>query len=251
MFRDLEKKEDEIGKVQAQPAARLRILAPNSFGALHVADAVIAFAKQQPRLKLSLLLENTWFRQDDFSHRGLDMALRFAPIRKTALRAQPIAEIDWVVCAAPDYWRATGVRPNRVISHRTPACCTPTPFRTTTSGGSCAEGRRGRACNAAIYSNSAIRIAQAAAAARPRPLAPLRRRGRTRERSTRVPSCHAIACRAAPCLPSIRAAARRRPRCASLSTFSPNGCSRAHRVAGLGSIVGNDPRIAARTSWRA
>jgi DNA-binding transcriptional LysR family regulator len=59
MFRDLETKEDEIGKVRAQPAGTLRILAPNSFGALHVADAVIAFAKQQPRLKLSLLLENT------------------------------------------------------------------------------------------------------------------------------------------------------------------------------------------------
>lgn len=119
MFRDLERREDEIGRVRAQPAGTLRVLAPNSFGALHVADAVIAFAKQQPRLKLSLLLENTRFRQDDFSHRGLDMALRFAPIRKTALSAEPIADIDWVVCAAPDYLARHGrpAKPSDLASH--------------------------------------------------------------------------------------------------------------------------------------
>ena len=37
--------------VRAQPAGTLRIMAPNSFGTLHLADAIIAFAKLQPRLK--------------------------------------------------------------------------------------------------------------------------------------------------------------------------------------------------------
>jgi DNA-binding transcriptional LysR family regulator len=78
MFRDIELKEDELAAVRAAPAGTLRILAPSSFGSLHIADAAIGFAKVQPRLKISLLLENTWFRQEDFSQRGLDMALRFA-----------------------------------------------------------------------------------------------------------------------------------------------------------------------------
>ena len=124
MFRDLESKEDEIARVRAAPAGTLRMLAPNSFGTLHLADAVIAFAKVQPRLKLSLLLENTWFRQDDFSQRGLDMALRFAPIRKTAMAAEPIAEFDWVVCAAPDYLARHGRPAKPAISRRTHACST-------------------------------------------------------------------------------------------------------------------------------
>jgi DNA-binding transcriptional LysR family regulator len=71
MFRDLERKEDEIARVRAAPEGTLRVLAPSSFGTLHLADAVIAFAKAQPRPRVSLLLENTWFRQDDFTQRGI------------------------------------------------------------------------------------------------------------------------------------------------------------------------------------
>ncbi len=121
MFRDLEHKEDEIAGVRAIPAGSLRILAPSSFGALHIADAVIGFAKVQPHLKVSLLLENTWFRQDDFSQRGLDTALRFAPIRKSALIAEPIAEFDWVICAAPDYIARRG-RPQKPADLGSHAC---------------------------------------------------------------------------------------------------------------------------------
>jgi DNA-binding transcriptional LysR family regulator len=169
MFRDLETKEDEIAKVRAQPAGTLRILAPNSFGALHVADAVIAFAKQQPRLKLSLLLENTWFRLDDFSHRGLDMALRFAPIRKSALTAEPIAEIDWVVCAAPDYLARHGrpAKPSDLASHACLLHANALPddhiWRFLAPKG-VPKGVAVVRVNAALYSNSAIALRKAAIA---------------------------------------------------------------------------------------
>ena len=121
MFRDLEHKEDEIARVRAAPAGTLRVLAPSSFGTLHIADAVIAFAKVQPRLRVSLLLENTWFRQDDFIQRGLDIALRFAPIRKSTMIAEPIAEFSWVVCAAPDYIALRG-RPQQPADLAAHAC---------------------------------------------------------------------------------------------------------------------------------
>jgi DNA-binding transcriptional LysR family regulator len=119
MFRDIEHKEDEIVRVRTAPAGTLHILAPASFGSLHIADAVMGFAKVQPRLKISLQLENTWFHQDAFSQRGLDMALRFEPIRKSALIKQPIAEFDWAVCAAPDYLTRRGrpQKPADLASH--------------------------------------------------------------------------------------------------------------------------------------
>jgi DNA-binding transcriptional LysR family regulator len=119
LFRDLETKEDTIAQVRTEPAGALRILAPNSFGTLHIADAMIAFAKTQPRLKVSLLLENTWFRQNDFSQRELDIALRFAPIRKSLMVAEPIADFDWVVCVAPEYVERRGrpMRPGDLSSH--------------------------------------------------------------------------------------------------------------------------------------
>lgn len=119
LFRDLEMKEDTISQVRTEPAGALRILAPTSFGTLHIADAAIAFAKTQPRLKVSLLLENTWFHQNDFSQRELDIALRFAPIRKTTMVAEPIADFDWVVCVAPEYLERRGrpARPGDLTSH--------------------------------------------------------------------------------------------------------------------------------------
>jgi DNA-binding transcriptional LysR family regulator len=121
MFRDIELKEDELAAVRAAPAGTLRILAPSSFGSLHIADAAIGFAKVQPRLKISLLLENTWFRQEDFSQRGLDMALRFAPIRKSTMIAKDIAEFAWVVCASPDYLARRG-RPQKPADLSAHAC---------------------------------------------------------------------------------------------------------------------------------
>ncbi len=122
LFRDLETKEDSISRVRTEPAGALRILAPNSFGTLHIADAMIAFARTQPRLKVSLLLENTWFRHSDFSQRDLDIALRFAPIRKSSLMAaEPIADFDWAVCVAPEYVERRG-RPARPADLAAHAC---------------------------------------------------------------------------------------------------------------------------------
>jgi DNA-binding transcriptional LysR family regulator len=121
MFRDIELKEDELAAVRAAPAGTLRILAPSSFGSMHIADAAVGFAKVQPRLKISLLLENTWFRQEDFSQRGLDMALRFAPIRKSTMIAKDIAEFAWVVCASPDYLARRG-RPQKPADLSSHAC---------------------------------------------------------------------------------------------------------------------------------
>ncbi len=165
MFRDLEHKENEIAQVRAAPAGALRILAPSSFGTLHIADAAIGFAKVQPRLKVSLLLENTWFRQDDFSQRGLDMALRFAPIRKSALVAERIAEFNWVVCAAPDYIARQG-RPQKPADLAGRAClihsnALPDDHIWRFGG---PKGGLSVRVNGALYSNSALALRKASLA---------------------------------------------------------------------------------------
>ncbi len=83
--------------------------APKSFGALHVADAVVAFAKAHPRLRVSLILEDVPFsRSYDFVERGLDVALRLSSLRNAAVVERPIAALDWLVCAAPEYLAREG-----------------------------------------------------------------------------------------------------------------------------------------------
>jgi DNA-binding transcriptional LysR family regulator len=101
LLRDIEGQERALIETPAEPSGNLRIAAPKSFGALHLADAIIAFARDQPKLNVQLILENVSFQPSDFGKRGFDLVLQFAPARNASLVETPIAAMDWVVCAAP------------------------------------------------------------------------------------------------------------------------------------------------------
>ena len=101
VFRDIEGKERAILQTRSEPAGTLRLAAPKSFGTLHLADAIIAFARVQPRLRVQLVLENISFQTADFGERGFDLALRFSSARNASLIEHPVAALDWVVCATP------------------------------------------------------------------------------------------------------------------------------------------------------
>lgn len=109
VFRDIESNEHAILRTRLEPSGTLKVLAPKSFGTAHLSDAVIAFSKAQPRLRVSLLLENTPYRGTyDFAERGLDVVLCFSTMRGSSLVEQEIATLDWVVCAAPEYLTRAG-----------------------------------------------------------------------------------------------------------------------------------------------
>jgi len=101
LFRDIEGQERALVATPAEPSGNLRLAAPKSFGALHLADAIIAFARAQPKLHVQLILENVSFQPPDFGKRGFDLALQFGRARNVSLSETPIAAMDWVVCAAP------------------------------------------------------------------------------------------------------------------------------------------------------
>jgi DNA-binding transcriptional LysR family regulator len=165
IFRDLEMRESTLAHARSDASGTLRILAPNSFGSLHVADAVIAFSKVQPRLHVSLMLENTWFRHEDFSQRDLDLALRFEPIRRSAMIAEPIAACDWVVCAAPEYLRLHGrlTKPADLATH---ACLLHSNALPDDHIWRLSDGGREQSVRVkgAMYSNSATTLRKAAVA---------------------------------------------------------------------------------------
>lgn len=101
LFRDIEGHEQALVETRAEPSGVLRLAAPKSFGALHLADAIIAFARVQPKLHVQVILENVSFQPTDFGKRGFDLVLQFSPTRNASLAETPIAAMDWLVCAAP------------------------------------------------------------------------------------------------------------------------------------------------------
>ena len=113
VFREIESSERAIVSARTEPVGTLKLVAPKSFGTLHLADAVIAFAQAQPRLLVSLILENVSFRRShDFLERGLDLALSLTAQAHSSVIENQIASLDWVVCAAPDYLAREG-RPTK------------------------------------------------------------------------------------------------------------------------------------------
>ena len=143
MFRDIESNERAILRTRLEPVGTLKLLAPKSFGAMHLSDAVIAFAAVQPRLRVSLMLENTPYRGSyDFAERGLDMVLCFSTVRGSSVVEQEIATLEWVVCASPEYLARAG-RPQSPSDLSDHACLVHVDVRRTTASGA-SRGRRGR-----------------------------------------------------------------------------------------------------------
>ncbi len=108
LFREVESKEHAIVRTRAEPTGMLKLLAPKSFGTLHLADAIIDFAKSQPRLQVTLILEDVSFRSYDFAEKGLDLALRISSMRNASVIEHKIAPLEWVACASPGYLSRKG-----------------------------------------------------------------------------------------------------------------------------------------------
>jgi DNA-binding transcriptional LysR family regulator len=114
LLRDLESKERSVAGARTETVGTLKLTAPKSFGVLHVADATVAFAQAQPKVRISLLLEDVSLRMGEFGEKGLDLALRITSARNVSFVAEEIVPLDWVACASPGYLARAG-RP------RTPA----------------------------------------------------------------------------------------------------------------------------------
>lgn len=108
LFRDIENNERSIARTRVEPVGTLSFAAPKSFGTVHLADAAVDFARTQPRLRVSIVLDDVSFRTYDFAEKGLDLALRVSTVRNSSVIARHIAYLDWVVCASPEYLTRAG-----------------------------------------------------------------------------------------------------------------------------------------------
>lgn len=166
VFREIESNERTMLRTRLEPVGTLKMLAPKSFGARHLSDAVVAFAKEQPRLRVSLVLENTPYRGSyDFAERDLDMVLCFSTMRGSAVVEQKIATIDWALCASPGYLARAG-RPSAPATLADHSCLVhvdvmpnDTVWRFAGPKGQVSVKVRG-----AFFSNSALTLSKAAVA---------------------------------------------------------------------------------------
>lgn len=98
-------------------AGLLRITAPSGFGRRNILPLVPGLLADNPELSIDLQLSEEVV---DIVGKGIDVAVRIAPLKDSTLIARKIADNPRVVCASPDYLRANGT-PRAVgdlINHR-------------------------------------------------------------------------------------------------------------------------------------
>jgi len=122
MFRQIDVSEHALSHARSEPAGSLKVAVPKSFGTVHMSDAVIDFAKVQPRLRVTLVLEDVSFRRGyDFVERGIDLAVRISSLQNASVIEHEIGSIEWIVCASPDYLVRAG-RPAKPADLADHAC---------------------------------------------------------------------------------------------------------------------------------
>jgi len=101
--RMLEAFDDAVGfaaEVSTSLNGVLRVLAPTSFGRMHLAPHLPRFLEAHPSLELDLELSD----QDvDIATSGFHIALRIGRLADSALIAKKLAPVRYVLCAAPAY----------------------------------------------------------------------------------------------------------------------------------------------------
>jgi DNA-binding transcriptional LysR family regulator len=159
ILNDLESLESSIASDRGAPKGAIKVHAPKSFGAVVLADAVVAFTKAHPTIRVSLILGDFTFRPYDFIEYGFDIGIRISAIRDSSLIARKIGTVDSVLCASPAYLKRHGP-PKSVADLAGHACLAHLNLspqdRVWTFQGS--KGTRSVHINGMFYSNSALAL---------------------------------------------------------------------------------------------
>lgn len=95
----------EAGNAAVKARGRLRIGAPQTFGALHLAPLWGRFAADNPMVSLDIVLSD---RIVDLVEEGYDLVVRIGQLSNSELVSRPLARSRMMLCASPDYLARCG-----------------------------------------------------------------------------------------------------------------------------------------------
>ncbi|MDO6387734.1 LysR family transcriptional regulator [Uliginosibacterium sp. 31-12] len=92
--------ESELSDSSGEIRGRLRIGAPQTFGAMHLAALWGRFVAENPYLTLDIVLAD---RVVDLVEEGFDLAVRIGRLPDSGLVSRKLADTRMVLCASPEY----------------------------------------------------------------------------------------------------------------------------------------------------
>ncbi|RUO31862.1 LysR family transcriptional regulator [Aliidiomarina sedimenti] len=97
---DIQTMEFQLESRRAEPAGKLSITAPVTFGRLHIAPLLNQWLKQNPAMRAELILLD---RVVDVIEEGFDLALRIGHLADSSLVARQIGSTPYILCASPAF----------------------------------------------------------------------------------------------------------------------------------------------------
>ena len=104
ILREVSEATAEMSERRGELVGPLRLSVPMSFGILHLGPALNAFLKQNPRIELSLDLDDRFVGPTD----GFDAIIRHGPLPDNRLVVKPFTHSKRMMVASPDYLKKHG-----------------------------------------------------------------------------------------------------------------------------------------------
>ena len=113
----LHEAESELASDRSEPSGLIRVNAPLTFGALHLAPLWGRFINQYGKVSLDVTLND---RVVDLVEEGFDIAIRISAMPSSTLVSRKLATTRLVLCASKSYLRKYGVprHPRDLAKHR-------------------------------------------------------------------------------------------------------------------------------------
>jgi DNA-binding transcriptional LysR family regulator len=117
VFAKLAMTEALLTESKEKPAGRLKVTTTAGFGATWLAPRLSSFFEMYPDVSISLLLDDM---ELDLAMREADVAIRMHAPRQPDLVQRHLMDLQWVVCASPDYLKKYSVpqRAEDLDSHK-------------------------------------------------------------------------------------------------------------------------------------
>ncbi len=116
---EIQEEERSLRRLHDEPAGRLTVVAPMSFGIMEMGKAVTSFMIEYPEIQVTLIIGDNWHDTYDPRKYSADVLIRFTRPRDSALLVRKLGAMGWVVCASPAYLRKAGApqKPGELVRH--------------------------------------------------------------------------------------------------------------------------------------
>ena len=105
---EIDREEAQLRGLRDKPEGSLAVISPKWIGSNDVGDAIVAFATRYPKIHIRFEVGGMSERSYEFLDQGFDIAFHTRHVRDCNLILRKIADLEFVLCAAPGYPRRAG-----------------------------------------------------------------------------------------------------------------------------------------------